>query len=736
MTAKFKRINVKALKYISEYVAFALFFAAARFAETKTGIYAAAAPALFAALRRKRNAFVLIPLFVAATALAEPTPVSLISGGVALIAATVLLSAQYFMLRRFPEWLFSFVAVLPAIPRFFFAPPVFALFSVVLSFFALFALSSFLGFVDFPHPPVSAERPALLGAVFIAGFVLSQLNIPPFYAVLPVYIFAARLLSSSFPALASASVSIVAGTLFGGYELAATLAVYAFSAMLTKKHARFEGLAAVAAHAALMALAVLPGEPLSLIAPGVVAVVSLFIPDKKAERFSFPVFGDIMKRASVNKERAAAGRKIAALATAFDALRSALVCDYQGDPAHVAELKHALQNAVCAECPGADRCRKALGGAEPESAFGELMESALKNGKASILDASPFLSSVCVRLKKLMDTAGALAEKELSYETELQKTQQNKQLLIAETAALSNALGALSERVGKPLNFNKTAEKAIAAELVRSLISAEVTVYGDDEALITAPENSDRPAIKAAVEKGLRVRMQCVGEEARSFGRVALTYLKQPRYRLAFGVRQLSAGEFGSGDVQKVFSPARGKALVVLSDGMGHGSEASLNASSAVKIIESFSRAGFDAQTTLECTAKLLSARDREEFNAVDIALINTETGEAELIKQGARESFLLHNGEVDVIECNALPLGIVESAPSVEKFQLTPEHFLIMLSDGILDVLGKEGVADVLTAKGFVNPDDVAEAIMSQYLTAINNHPEDDATVLVSRLI
>ena len=271
---------------------------------------------------------------------------------------------------------------------------------------------------------------------------------------------------------------------------------------------------------------------------------------------------------------------------------------------------------------------------------------------------------------------------------------------------------------------------------MRSLISAEVTVYGDDEALITAPENSDRPVIKAAVEKGLRVRMQCVGEEARSFGRVALSYLKQPRYRLAFGVRQLSAGEFGSGDVQKVFSPARGKALVVLSDGMGHGSEASLNASSAVKIIESFSRAGFDAQTTLECTAKLLSARDREEFNAVDIALINTETGEAELIKQGARESFLLHNGEVDIIECNALPLGIVESAPSVEKFQLTPEHFLIMLSDGILDVLGKEGVADVLTAKGFVNPDDVAEAIMSQYLTAINNHPEDDATVLVSRLI
>ena len=108
--------------------------------------------------------------------------------------------------------------------------------------------------------------------------------------------------------------------------------------------------------------------------------------------------------------------------------------------------------------------------------------------------------------------------------------------------------------------------------------------------------------------------------------------------------------------------------------------------------------------------------------------------GTAEIIKQGARESFVLSGGDVKIIECGTLPLGIVESAPSLDKITLSPEDFLIMLSDGVIDSLGTERIADILTSKPFVNPDDIAAAIMDEYSTG--DVPPDDGSVIVARLI
>ena len=726
----------KNVRYLTEYLCFALFLTAAKYAETLSGLACVAVPAVFAALRLKRNALILLPLLLAASVLCDPSAEALICGGSAVAVALLLQAIQYFSRKRLSEPAYMTAAALCAIPYFFFGSHINAAVSAAVSFFTVRAAIAVLRFIDFPHRPSAEEFPSFIIAAWMAGLVLSRLNVGAFSALPPLFIAAGRLLSPSWGALAGAAVSAVAGAAFAGGETVRIAAIYAFSVLVSNKHSRFGGLIGVSVHALSMALGVSELQPFSLIAPGVIAVVSAVIPDRKLAKFSLPVFGELLKRSVINKERADAGKKIAALAGAFEALKEALSRDYEGDPARMAELKHILQSKVCTDCPGRERCMRALGGSEPESALGELLEAAVRNGKASILDATPFLSSVCVRLKKLIDSAGELAEKERGFEREKAETKENKKILIAEVNALSSALKRLSEGVAKPLSYNGEAEKSIVRELAKTNVYAEALVYGNDEVRLTVPENCDRTAVKAVIEKILSAKMQCVGEESRAFCRVSLSYLKQPRYRLAYGERIISAGEFGSGDVHKVFSPGRGKALIVLSDGMGHDSEAAVNASSAVRLIECFAKAGFDAETALECTGKLLAARNKEEFNAVDIALIDTETGTAEIIKQGARESFLLHGEDVEIIECGTLPLGIVDSAPSVDKVRLSPEDFLIMVTDGIVDALGKDGISDILTSKRFVNPDDIAASVMDEYLHSSGNTPPDDGSVVVARLI
>ena len=301
----------KNIKYIAEYVCFSLFLAAAKYAETRSGLYCVAVPAVFAALYLKRNALILLPVLVAAGIAVSPSIPSLIAAGSAAAVALILLTVQYFLRKRLPVIAYMIMAAICAVPYFFFGSYVLAAFSAIVSFFAVRAAATLLRFLDFPHPPTADEYPAFLGAGCMAGFVLAHLSFGEFSALPPLFIAVARLLSPSWSALAGAALSAVTGAAFAGENTVITAAVYAFSLLAFNKNSRFGGLAGLALHAACMAVGVLRPEPFSLIAPGVVAIVSAIIPDKKLAKLSLPVFGELLKRSLINKERAAAGKKIA-----------------------------------------------------------------------------------------------------------------------------------------------------------------------------------------------------------------------------------------------------------------------------------------------------------------------------------------------------------------------------------------------------------------------------------------
>jgi stage II sporulation protein E len=167
---------------------------------------------------------------------------------------------------------------------------------------------------------------------------------------------------------------------------------------------------------------------------------------------------------------------------------------------------------------------------------------------------------------------------------------------------------------------------------------------------------------------------------------------------------------------------------------MGSGKSASKSAGYAINLIESFYKAGFDDKDAVQSVGQLLSLRESEEFSAVDVTVIDTAEGSADFIKIGGRESFIVHKGGVEMIECGSLPLGILaeETEALVEKRRLSSGSFIVMASDGVLDTLGRQTLSEMLSETRITNPDTLAAAIMAETERLNAN---DDASVIVTKI-
>ena len=117
---------------------------------------------------------------------------------------------------------------------------------------------------------------------------------------------------------------------------------------------------------------------------------------------------------------------------------------------------------------------------------------------------------------------------------------------------------------------------------------------------------------------------------------------RRPRYDAAFGVATIpKAGEDKSGDTHSVIKIDERKFMVALSDGMGSGEYARRISESTISLLESFYRAKMPSKTVLSTVNKLLTFSKEETFACVDIAVVDLDTGNADIVKSTACMSVL-----------------------------------------------------------------------------------------------
>ena len=89
----------------------------------------------------------------------------------------------------------------------------------------------------------------------------------------------------------------------------------------------------------------------------------------------------------------------------------------------------------------------------------------------------------------------------------------------------------------------------------------------------------------------------------------------------------------------------------------------------------------------------------------------------------------------MDVVESDSLPIGILEEVEAVtEQRRLFPNTFIVMVSDGVIDVLGREKLIELLGNVRSGNPDEVAATVMEATVREAGKE-RDDASVLVGKI-
>ena len=734
---------------IIKYGVFTILFAFFHFIEIKCGIAFLSIPFLFALAFSKQNLLVLSPLFILSGIALEFSWWKLLFLATPVLVLFITFFIHYKVGKKPKSWLFLIYGILSYIPKVVLSVKdltsgVYQCAGVVLSIplFYIFLSVLFVILAKKLNFPLSTfERISFSITMAVLGFGLGYLNIYFF----SLYEFTVLLSLLIIPLtgknnLLWASVSFGIGGLFHSVTLFVFSIVYGvLIAIFKKEYAYFGGIGAVVVKSLAILTGAVESSYLSLIALSVPTLATILLPNKIKSKIisKFSLENGGVTRALINKNRALVKDKIERLSSCFYEVGTSLKSDERKESLNPLDLANEVVNAVCKRCGNFQHCKKCLGGNGTEMVIQELMSSAIEIGKASILDASPFLSSRCVRLNGLIVKANEILFQEQERIKKEREQGKNKNLLREQVEGLGEILSLLAKEVGTPIVYDLQREKKLRDAFNEAGITLkDVVIYESGEICIDLNEYDGKKGIvREIVSKTMGTPMKGVEEKKGVDGRVSITFKRDAKYRVAYGERVLSATDSGSGDKDAVVRLSESKVMLCLSDGMGHGKEADENSTCAINLIKSFYKAGFDHLTVLKSVHTLQKTRGKEEFNAVDVAVIDTFTGEVDFIKQGAREGYIITPDGLEEIPCGSLPLGIVdEIVPVTEVRQLTPRDFLVLVSDGIIDGLGKERLEEILSKTNTRNPDEICAQVMENVVNLVGED-RDDCSIIVARL-
>jgi stage II sporulation protein E len=211
-------------------------------------------------------------------------------------------------------------------------------------------------------------------------------------------------------------------------------------------------------------------------------------------------------------------------------------------------------------------------------------------------------------------------------------------------------------------------------------------------------------------------------------------------YALEIGVAQVAReGHSVSGDSYAVLPLKDGKQAILLSDGMGSGKEARQASRSTVKLMEHLLAAGMRQDVVLNTINTLLRLRyPSEKFATLDLAMLDSRSGDLELYKLGAPPSFLKNGGATKVVGSGSLPIGILEEiTPEKLHFKFQSGGTLVMVTDGLLE--NPAGYEDkwligTLDEIRHDHPQIIADRLIEEACYRWPRGVQDDLTVLVGR--
>ena len=332
------------------------------------------------------------------------------------------------------------------------------------------------------------------------------------------------------------------------------------------------------------------------------------------------------------------------------------------------------------------------------------------------------------------------------YAATLEGMEALRTALTEQYSAVADALGVLSEQLGRP-GTPEPYKSGRVASFFTSLgappLECSVTLddLGRTRAAVTLPRTRFSPAELAALARevsGLCRRAFEPPQVLSCKGMTTLLFSEKPALRAVFGAAGAAARGTISGDaVQQFCSPAA--AQMILCDGMGTGRPAAVDGNLAAELTARLLKAGFTAELAARLVNVALALKSDEESGAtLDLISVDLYTGTARLFKAGAAPGFLVHGGRARAVGDVSLPMGILGGVNGQSRMvHLAAGDYAVLVSDGLL-VDGPGWVAQQLELSAAAGdaPEKIARTLVeTARARAEKAGRPDDITAAVLRL-
>lgn len=746
----------KIILYIGYFIIFLLLF----LTEKNLGIKMFGLAFFMALVYCNQNALLLCPLYIASSMIITPTLENVIF---AFLPCIIILLAYYlhYKFNRKISLIFlsvyTFLSQLPLIIMY--TEDVYQLTNTLLS---LLGVQMFMYCVlTFLHPLLTRgfkyrmrheEKLALFifsSVLFLSISYLEPFNFSILFMVGIFILLTCKQTFFSLTIVAAASIGLGGAVGMQNYYILAVFILLALVAMALKEvNIYISALGVTLAMLAVYYYFNRGFELMVVVSYAAGAVLVMFMPRsyfKAIKSLGGNGVQNLATRTLANRDRGEVSKKLASLSRVFYDLQDILKYDLSEKKTRYDEkiITKEVCSKCCYSCPFRDNCSEKMG--DTSFAVSGLVLAAMDNGKATLLDTPPVLTNQCKRVNTLINSINDTVSRFRKRKQIEQSIEQGREMIIAQMAGVGLLLDKLSEDMLAGICYDTLLEKRIFEELCReNIIANDIIVYGrnkciDKVTLNVRVNDADNKVIGGILSAYMGTKMIETKREKNIKNSVVLHYIVAPRFDVVYGDMAISKIPYEQcGDSRKAARISEDKLMLILSDGMGSGQKAYNSSMNAIAMIESFYKAGFDHNTVLACVGRLLGLREEEDFNALDIVVVDVRTGEADFIKQGGRESFVLSDGTVEVINCGSLPLGIVDDAyPLMEQKQLSDGDIIVLASDGVLDCLGVDMIKDILLTSNTVNPQIFAELLVNNAeRMAEEKGVRDDMSCIVGRII
>ncbi len=381
------------------------------------------------------------------------------------------------------------------------------------------------------------------------------------------------------------------------------------------------------------------------------------------------------------------------------------------------------------------------------SDISELYNSMTDRGYAIEFDAPCSFRSECVKFDDFLEALNKNYEIHKINLGWASKVNESKTLVAQQFENISLILNGIRKQFQKGFDYDEMLETKIRAALDKKGISVSfvrVSLTDCYEVIIKAPSCKGNrlcsSVIASTVGACLETPVFSVGRNC-SKDECVLKFREKANFSLDVGFAKTSPdGNTKSGDSHAFLPLEDGKYILCLSDGMGHGKEASRQSRTTTELIKRLLTLGFDKETALKIiNTFLLFSSKKETFATADICVVNLYSGALEFIKSGAVSSFIKTANEIKEIKCSSLPAGAFSALNAdCELEYASVGDYIIMATDGISDVLLKEDknhLKRIIENFKGGSPQDLADEIIMNALALSQDEIRDDMTVLVSKV-